>query len=113
MTITNEQVAGHIFLKALRGDTYYPLRLIEKGAVILQDLCVRIERERPADLPALYALTEQATERFNALQEELWAADSEIETVARDEIATDFYFVAKAYGFPSADMEDLVEARDW
>ncbi|MFE0421664.1 DUF5713 family protein [Streptomyces sp. NPDC058953] len=113
MAITNEKVSGHSFLEGLRGDSYFPEHLVDKGRAILRDLCERIERDRPADLPALYALTEPATERFNALNEELWAAGSEIETVARDEIAVNFHFVATAYGFPQADMEDLVAARDW
>ncbi|QDY77346.1 DUF5713 family protein [Streptomyces qinzhouensis] len=113
MAITNEKTAGYAFLERLFGDSYYPQHLIAEGRTILLDLCERIERERPADLTALYALTAVATERFNELDRRMRDADSEIETVARDEIAVDFHFVATAYGFPEADMEELVAERDW
>lgn len=94
-------------------DAYFPDRLLDKGRDILLRLCARIEAERPVDLAGLYALTEGATEEFNRLQEEFWAAGSEIETVAREEIAEDFGFVASAYGFADADLEELVAERDW
>ncbi|MEW1545924.1 DUF5713 family protein [Streptomyces tsukubensis] len=113
MAITNEKVAGYAFLEKLFGSSYYPQELIAEGRTILLELCERIERQRPADLAALYALTAVATERFNELDEKMRNAGSEIETMARDEIAVDFHFVAKAYGFPEADIEELVAERDW
>ncbi|EIG26584.1 DUF5713 family protein, partial [Neisseria sicca] len=39
--------------------------------------------------------------------------DSEIETVARDTIATDMEYIAQSYGFEDADIEELVAPRDW
>lgn len=54
-----------------------------------------------------------ATEEFNALEAEFDAAGSEIETVAREEIAEGFGFVADAYGFGDADVEELIAAREW
>ncbi|MEU8522781.1 DUF5713 family protein [Streptomyces sp. NBC_01216] len=113
MTITNERVAGHAFLRALYEDGYYPDHVVDRGRSVLLRLCERIERERPAHLPALYALTDAATEEFNALEAEFEAAGSEIETVAREEIAEDFFFVASAYGFPHADAEELIALREW
>ncbi|MFF5933546.1 DUF5713 family protein [Streptomyces sp. NPDC012508] len=113
MSITNEQVAGYAFLKALYEDGYYPDHVVDKGRVILLRLCERIEAEQPADLAALYALTEVATEEFNALEADFDEAGSEIETVAREEIAENFWFVATAYGFADADAEELVAAREW
>ncbi|MFC9748560.1 DUF5713 family protein [Streptomyces niveus] len=113
MSVTNQQVAGREFLRGLYPDEYFPDQLLDKGRGILLRLCERIEAERPADLAALYALTAVATEEFNRLQEEFWAAGSEIETMARDEIAVDFGFVASAYGFEDADLEELVAERDW
>lgn len=113
MPVSNEQITEHAFLRGLYRDDYYPDRVVDLGRAILLRLCERIETERPADLPALYALTEAATEEFNALQDDFEAADSEIETVAREEIAEDFWFVAKAYGFADADVEELIAVRDW
>ncbi|WP_069771391.1 DUF5713 family protein [Streptomyces sp. LUP30] len=113
MAATNEQVTGHAFLKALYRDGYYPDHLVDRGKEILLRLCERVEAERPDGLDALYALTRDATEEFNALQDAFWEADSDLETVAREEIAGDFGFVALAYGFQDADVEELIAARDW
>lgn len=113
MNIGNEQVSAHSFLRMLYKDDYYPDHLVDRGREILLRLCERIETERPADLAALYALTQAATEEFNALQEEFWAADSELETVAREEIGEEFWFVAHAYGFADVDAEELIATRDW
>ncbi|WP_416980137.1 DUF5713 family protein [Streptomyces sp. T028] len=113
MAVANEQVTGHAFLKALYRDDYYPDPVVDRGRDILLRLCERVETERPADLDALYVLTQAATEEFNALQDAFWEAGSEIETVAREEIAEDFWFIARAYGFTDADIEELIATRDW
>ncbi|MEU3347585.1 DUF5713 family protein [Streptomyces sp. NPDC006700] len=113
MPITNQQVAGHAFLRPLYEDAYFPDHVVDKGRAILLRLCERVEAERPSDLAALYTLTQAATEEFNRLEAEFEAAGSEIETVAREEIAEDFWFVASAYGFTDADVEELIATRDW
>ncbi|MBM9503611.1 DUF5713 family protein [Actinacidiphila acididurans] len=113
MPITNHQVAGHAFLRHLYADEYFPDEVLDKGRAILLRLCERIETEPPPDLAALYALTQSATEEFNLLEAEFEAVGSEIETVAREEIAEDFWFVASAYGFADADVEELIATRDW
>ncbi|MFE2286072.1 DUF5713 family protein [Streptomyces sp. NPDC059443] len=113
MAITNQRVTERAFLRQLYADDYYPDPVLDKGRAILLRLCERIEADRPADLVALYALTAAATEEFNLLEAEFEAAGSEIETVAREEIAEDFWFVASAYGFADADVEELIAVRDW
>ncbi|MCX4779130.1 DUF5713 family protein [Streptomyces sp. NBC_01264] len=113
MLITNRQVAARSFLKPLYADAYYPDHVLDQGRAILLRLCARIEAEAPSDLAALYVLTGAATEEFNLLEAEFEAAGSEIETVAREEIAEDFAFVASAYGFQDADVEALIAPREW
>lgn len=113
MTIENPTMAGYEFLADMYASDYFPDALVAKGEAILRELCERIETERPSDLPAIYALTHEATVRFNDLQEDFWEADSEIETAARDCIAGDFGAIADAYGFTDADLEELVAPRDW
>ncbi|MET9114400.1 DUF5713 family protein [Streptomyces longwoodensis] len=113
MAITNQQVAGRAFLRQLYADAYYPDHVVDRGRAILVRLCERIETEQPSDLVALYALTHAATEEFNSLEDDFEAAGSQIETVAREEIAEDFWFVASAYGFPDADVEELIATREW
>jgi tricorn protease-like protein len=111
--LSNEQIRQHEFLQCMSSDQYYPRHLVDKGKQILLRLCERIEQVNPADNAALYKLTHSATEEFNQLGEEFVEAESELETVARECIASDFVFVAKAYGFANADVEELVATRDW
>ncbi|WP_211258899.1 DUF5713 family protein [Spirillospora albida] len=111
--ISNERARGHAFLAGMYADGYFPDHVVDMGKAILLRLCERIEAERPADLAALYALTQAATEEFNDLEAEFDAAGSEIETVAREVIAEDFAVIAEAYGFPDADVETLIGTRDW
>ncbi|ANS69542.1 hypothetical protein SLINC_7318 [Streptomyces lincolnensis] len=113
MSLSNQQVSAYPFLKALYRDAYYPDHVVDRGRDVLLRLCARIETDRPADLAALYALTHTATEEFNDLQTAFEEADSEIETVAREAIAEDFWFVARAYGFADVDHEELIATRDW
>ncbi|MFC9270411.1 DUF5713 family protein [Streptomyces zhihengii] len=113
MPITNQRAADHPFLRHMYGDAYFPDHIVDRGRAILVRLCERIEAERPSDLAALYALTQAATEEFNDLDEEFGAAGSGIETVGREWIAEDFFFVAAAYGFADADVEELIANRDW
>ena len=104
---------GYLFLAHMQNDPHFPKSLVLKGVDILRDLCSLIERDQPKDLAALYVLTHAATERFNDLAEEFWAAGSEIETVARESICEDMCVIAKSYGFTDADPEELVAPRDW
>ncbi|WNM32025.1 DUF5713 family protein [Streptomyces sp. Li-HN-5-11] len=113
MPVGNRQVAAYPFLEGLYEDDYFPDHVVDRGKEILLRLCERIEAERPAGLTELYALTQAATEEFNALEAEFEAAGSEIETVAREEIGGDFWFVARAYGFEDADAEELIATREW
>ncbi|MEU7297038.1 DUF5713 family protein, partial [Streptomyces exfoliatus] len=57
MPITNQQVAGHAFLRQMYDDSYFPDYVVDQGKAILLRLCERIEAERPSDLESLYALT--------------------------------------------------------
>ncbi|MCI4145760.1 DUF5713 family protein [Streptomyces sp. MMS20-AI2-20] len=113
MPITNQQVAGHAFLRQMYDDSYFPDHVVDQGKAILLRLCERVEAERPSDLKNLYALTQAATEEFNLLDREFVAAGSGIETVAREWICDELCFVASAYGFTEADAEELTAGRDW
>ncbi|MEG3631190.1 DUF5713 family protein [Streptomyces poriticola] len=113
MPISSQRVGAHRFLRGLYEDAYFPDDVVDRGRAVLLRLCERIEATGPADLTALYALTHAATEEFNDLESAFEAAGSEIETVAREAIAEDFRFVAEAYGFPEADVEELIATREW
>lgn len=112
MVLENPAIREHPFLKEMFDDSYFPDHLVEKGKQILLELCERIEREKPADAPAVYALTHDATERFNDLAHELYEHGSEIETVARETIARDVAFILTSYGY-EVDLEEAIAPRDW
>jgi hypothetical protein len=112
MPVTNAAILGHAFLAEMYADSYFPDVLVDRGKAILLRLCEAIEAEQPTSLEALYALTHAATDEFNALAEDFYEHDSEIETAARDCIGGDFVFIAEAYGF-DADSEELIATRDW
>ena len=111
--LNNETVKNYSFLTVMYEDNYFPNKLVDKGKAILVNLCFQIEKKQPKTLDDLYKLTHSATDKFNDLQEEFDENDSEIETVARDCIGTDFEFIANAYGFKDADTEELIATRDW
>ncbi|WP_353171221.1 DUF5713 family protein [Acinetobacter rudis] len=113
MTIQNTVVLQHAFLEQMYNDAYFPNHLVDQVKDILLKLCGQIETEQPQDLDSLYALTHQATEKINDLQEAFDEENSEIETVARESIAEEFDFIAEAYNFKDADIEELIAPRDW
>ncbi|NUR57296.1 MAG: hypothetical protein HOV87_01080 [Catenulispora sp.] len=113
MPITNQEVLDYGLLGRLYEDDYFPDHVLDKGVAILTRLCERIQDDPPADLEALYALTQAAVEEFNNLEAEFDAAGSEIETVAREEIGEAFTIIAQAYGYPDADDEELIAGRNW
>ncbi len=112
MTLTNDHTSTYTFLSDMEHDPYFPPELVAKGKRILIDLCLQIEAKRPQTSQQLTELTRVATERFNQLGSEFEAYGSELETVARENIAQDVAFIAQAYGFQE-DVEVLIENREW
>jgi hypothetical protein len=113
MSAANIKVDVSKLLEGMYGDGYFPNFLVDKVRDVIIDACREIEAENPKTLEDLYAITCRATEKINDLQEEFEENESEIETAARDDIAVTFGYVATTYGFPDADLEELVATRDW
>lgn len=113
MAKQNLKIDASKLLEGMYGDDYFPKFLVDKLRDVILDACREIEAEKPKTHEALYAITCRATEKINDLQEEFEENESEIETAARDDIATTFGYVAETYGFPDADLEELVATRDW
>lgn len=107
------KIDKEMLLQGMYSDGYFPNHLVDKLRDIILSACKRIEEKEPSNLKELYAITCDATDLINDLQDEFDENDSEIETVARDEISLAFYAVAKTYGFDNADLEELVATRDW
>jgi Family of unknown function (DUF5713) len=111
--LSNKVLKNYPFLNEMYQDEYFPNHCVDMGKEILLDLCFQIEHQKPQTLEELYHLTHTATEKFNDLEEVFYENDSEIETVARDCIGTDFHFIATTYGFVDADIEELIATREW
>jgi hypothetical protein len=113
MPISNEKVQSHPWLSEMYADTYFPKFLVDKLRGVLVELCEQIEREQPQNLESLLKLTHAATERINDLAVEFEANGSQLETAARDAMASEFGFIVAAYGFPDVDIEEVIAPRDW
>ncbi|WP_373705409.1 DUF5713 family protein, partial [Neisseria dentiae] len=50
--------------------------MVDKCKAIFLNVCQRIEQEQPDNLDALYAITHEATEQLNELQDEFDENDS-------------------------------------
>ncbi|MBL4900909.1 MAG: hypothetical protein JKX76_14965 [Colwellia sp.] len=112
MSISNLKLKNHTFLNSLLLDPYYPNDLVTKGQKILEELCDKIETTKPESVVALYILTHEATNKFNALAEEFMVNNSEIETMAREVIGMDFDLIAEAYDYDT-NSEEIIATRDW
>jgi hypothetical protein len=110
--LQNKLLQSYSFLENMYDDIHCPNFLVDKGKKILVNLCFEIEKKQPKNLDELYKLTHRATDKFNDLEQEFSENDSEIETTARECIALDFEFIAKAYDF-EADIEELIATREW
>lgn len=113
MRLGSATMNNYAFLQQMYEDGYFPDELVCKGEDILRELCLQIEQQKPQNLEQLYRLTHAATESFNDLQQEFEEQGSEIETAARECIGADFEYIARAYGFDSADTEELIATREW
>ena len=113
MGTDNLKVDRSKLLEGMYRDGYFPNILVDKVRDVILHACIEIEADPPATEKELYVITCRATEKINDLQDEFYEHESEIETVARDDIAVTFGYVAKTYGFPDADLEELVATRYW
>jgi Family of unknown function (DUF5713) len=112
-SLTNPKTQLHPFLADMYQDAYFPRPLVDKGKAILVALCAKLEASQTLDDAAVYALTHAATEEFNALAAEFEENGSELETAARESIASDVQVILQAYGFEHLDLEEAIAPREW
>ena len=113
MLLTNTAVLEHDFLPGMYAGSYFPKAQVDKVKNVLLSLCAAIEQDRPASVEQFLKLTHAATEAINDLADEFYENGSELETVAREVMADDFAFIAKAYGFGQVDIEEIIAPREW
>lgn len=103
--------AGHVFLPAMTRDPYYPPPLVTKLANQLERLVAFLdERPRPRDEVQIFC--DEMTALINTLADEFAEAGSELETVARDDIAVTVIAILALYQI-DLDVEDALRDRDW
>lgn len=111
--LTNDKVKSYPLLKEMYDISYFPDVCVDKVRDVILAFCGEIEANRPADLPALYALADAYMEQVNQLQAFFWEHDSDIETAARDSICDAFLDVVEMYDFVDIEVERVIGARDF
>ncbi len=101
-----------MFLEDMLADPYFPSVVVRRGQEILERLCEDIESTRPASNAAVLALSGAATTSFSHLENDFIDHGSELETAARECIATEFALILDTYGF-TIDIETAISNRTW
>lgn len=99
------------FLKEMYSDGYFPDFLVDKIKTELEHVVTFLETG-VSDLEQIQEKFDTMTMAINDLQEEFEENDSEIETVARDSIATDVDKILKWFDI-DLDVDDAIGERDW
>ena len=92
-------------------DEYYPDFLVDKVKEELQKV-IRLLESGETDVGAVQKILDEAVCGINDLQEEFDENDSEIETVARECIASTVAYILEWFGIP-IDIEEAIRERDW
>lgn len=103
--------AGYQFLKGMYNDGYFPDFLVDKIREELEKVVAFLETE-VTDLALIQEKFDTMTLAINDLQEEFVENESEIETAARDCIATDVIEILKYFEI-DLDVDDAIGERDW
>lgn len=99
------------YLKDMYSDDYYPIHLVDKVRDEIKKVVSFLEMG-VTDIDQIQEKFDEMTVAINELQEEFWDSDSEIETVARDSIATDVIKILEFFEI-DIDVEDALGERDW
>ncbi|MGE6256939.1 DUF5713 family protein [Heyndrickxia sporothermodurans] len=99
------------FLKDMYNDSYYPTFLVDKLKGLLQEIVLYLE-EAERTIEEVQTKLDEIILKTNDLQEEFWDNNSEIETVARDSIATTVEEILDYFEI-ELDLEEALRERDW
>jgi len=99
------------FLEGMYHDGYFPDFLVDKIKGELEKVVAFLETG-VSDLKQIQERFDTMTMAINDLQEEFEENDSEIETAARDSIATDVIAILKWFEI-DLDVDDAIGERDW
>lgn len=103
--------AGKTYLPQMTKDSYYPPAEVTKVRVQLERLVDWLEEGEHAK-DEIQMRLDVMVENINDLQDDFANADSEIETVAREDIAATVMAILEVYKI-DIDIETAIGARDW
>lgn len=108
------ELSKYDWLSQMYRDDYYPNAAVDAVRDVLIQLCEDIESKEPKTLEELYVLSHAATNKINDIQDDkAYNETFDLETMARECIAMEFFKIAEGYGFDDADAEELIGTRDW
>jgi chromosome segregation ATPase len=103
--------AGRAYLPDMTRDAYYPPHVVAKVREQLERLVEWLE-QAPRSNAEIQMRCDVMTENINELEGEFDEAGSEIETVAREDIAATVSAIFEVYGV-TVSTEDAIGARNW
>lgn len=99
------------YLKEMYGDEYFPDFLVDRVRDSIRKVVGFLE-EGGRSGEEIQESLDRMVEEINELQDAFYEHDSEIETVARDSIATTVEAIL-AYFDVDIDVEEALRGRDW
>jgi hypothetical protein len=108
---TRFTAAGNAYLPRMYKDRYYPDALVDKVRTQLEELVAFLEKGTPAP-DAIQVRCDAFTDAVNGLEGEFDDAGSELETVAREDIAETVAKIFDTYGV-TLDPEEALRNREW
>jgi len=100
-----------LYLTDMYNDKYYPKFLVDKIKELIKEVVTALEAGEK-DKDTIQKLFDKMTIGINDLEEEFYDNDSEIETVARDDIGQTVIYILKHFDI-DIDVEDAIAERDW
>lgn len=99
------------YLVDMYRDDYYPNFLVDKVKKFLQ-VAEQTLASEPTNLSAIQQALDVAVIGINEVAEEFYANQSEIETMAREDIAETVMTLLEHYNI-TLDIEEALRERDW
>jgi len=107
-----EKFDESLYLKEMYHDGYYPNLLVDKVKAALFEVVEFLESgER--DINKIQEQFDKAVLKINDLETEFEDNNSQIETAARDDIATTVDKILTHFGFNDYDLEEALREREW
>jgi len=108
---TNNIYSMYLAKEDMVNDDYYPKFLVDKVKDLILPVIERLENGEK-DEAVIQESLDTMTLAINDLQEEFYEHDSELETMARDSIATTIGDILEYFNI-DIDLETALAERDW